>query len=141
APQGPVYQAGTLSGNPLAMTAGYKTLQIVSQDGFYEGLEERSQALDQGVGENIKKLDVPVKHTRVGSMFCLFFTDGEVRDYDTAQKCDTEKFGAYFRQMLKRSIYLAPSQFEATFISAAHSREDIERTVKANYEALKAVFA
>jgi len=136
-PAGPVYQAGTLSGNPLAMRAGLETLKLINSPGFYEALEEKSARLEAGIRKNLQRLNLPLYNTRVGSMGCLFFTENEVWDYDAALKCDTEKYAVYFREMLARGIYLAPSQFEAFFISAAHSDEDIEKTIAANYEALK----
>ena len=139
APVGPVYQAGTLSGNPLAVRAGLETLKLLKEPEFYQELERKAQLLENGLKENLKKLDVPYYLTRVGSMSCLFFTDREVNDYDTALTSDTELYGRYFHAMLEEGIYLAPSQFEATFISAAHTDEDLEKTIEANYRCLKKV--
>jgi glutamate-1-semialdehyde 2,1-aminomutase len=137
APSGPVYQAGTLSGNPLAMTAGLETLTILQEDaGAYERLEALSRRLADGVQRNIASLGLPLTQNRVGSMSTLFFAGEPVTDYASAVKADTKRFGAYFRAMLERGIYLAPSQFEAGFVSLAHTEADIERTVQANKEAL-----
>jgi glutamate-1-semialdehyde 2,1-aminomutase len=131
APSGPIYQAGTLSGNPLAMTAGIETLKILSQAGTYEKLEERSAQLGDGMKALAEKAGIPAFFTRVGSMSCMFFNDAEVVDFASAAKSDTERFGRYFRSMLEQGINLAPSQFEAGFVSLAHSKEDIEKTLAA----------
>ncbi len=139
APAGPVYQAGTLSGNPLAMRAGLETLRLISEPGFYENLEAKSAKLDAGIKANLEKLDMPLYTSRIGSMLCLFFTREPVLDYEGAKRCDTEQYAAYFQEMLQRGVYLAPAQFEAAFLSAAHGDEEIEQTIAANYEALKAV--
>ncbi|MDI6804401.1 MAG: glutamate-1-semialdehyde 2,1-aminomutase [Bacteroidota bacterium] len=140
APSGPMYQAGTLSGNPLAMAAGYEMLSIISQDkSVYNILEERSAQLENGMRDVLKKHNLNYRINRVGSMFTLFFTDEEVYDYDSAKKSDTQKFGKYFNEMLKRGIYLAPSQFEAAFVSAAHTEEDIEKTNSAFAEAIEII--
>lgn len=137
APSGPMYQAGTLSGNPLAMAAGYEMLSIISQDkSVYKILEERSAQLENGMRNTLKKFNLNYKINRVGSMFTLFFTENEVFDSDTAKKSDTKKFALYFKEMLKRGIYLAPSQFEAAFISSAHTEEDIEKTNMAFEQAI-----
>lgn len=138
APAGPVYQAGTLSGNPLAMTAGYETLKLMSEDKeFYNNLNNKSNYLYEGITDNLKRLKLDYKLNSCGSMFTLFFTKDEVIDYDSAKKSDTKKFSSYFSEILNRGIYLPPSQFEACFISSAHSNEDLDKTIKANYEALK----
>lgn len=137
-PIGPVYQAGTLSGNPLAMTAGLVTLNILKENlKIYDELEEKASRLEEGFKENAKKLGVDVVINRVGSMICPYFTKEEVVDFDTAIKSDKDKFAIYFEAMLKEGIYISPSQFESGFVSAAHTMEDIERTIKANYNALK----
>jgi glutamate-1-semialdehyde 2,1-aminomutase len=129
APSGPMYQAGTLSGNPLAMSAGYEMLSILSSDkSIYQTLEDRSSQLENGMRSELKKAGLNYCINRVGSMFTLFFTENEVTDYDTAKTSDTSIFGKFFNEMLNRGIYLAPSQFEAAFISAAHTEEDIEKT-------------
>ena len=135
APIGPVYQAGTLSGNPVAMTAGIATLDALSPE-LFPALEERSKMLADGLAEAAQRAGVAVKLNRVGSMFTLFFTDVEVVDYDTVRMCDTDLYGRYFHAMLERGIYLAPSQFEAAFVSAAHSEADVEETITAAEQAL-----
>ncbi len=139
APKGPVYQAGTLSGNPLAMAAGIATLSLLQETpGFYDKLENSSALLEEGLRNNLKELKMKGVINRVGSMFTLFFTEEEsVNSFADVMKCDTNLFGEYFRLSLESGIYLAPSQFEAGFVSAAHTREDIEETVKASYSALK----
>lgn len=137
APLGPVYQAGTLSGNPLAITAGLETLRLLSQPGTYEALEERSRHLEEEGKKLAARYHIPASFARVGSMFCLFFRPGDIPDYETAQMCDTAKFNRYFHAMLDHGVYLAPSQFEAGFISLAHSEEDITRTLEAMEEAFK----
>jgi len=139
APDGPVYQAGTLSGNPLAMTAGIETLKLLKQLGVYEELEEKSAKLNEGIKENLEKLGLNYYQSRQGAMFSLFFTEDEVVDYATAQDCNTDAFALYFRKMLEQGIYLGCSQFEAAFMSLAHTEEDIQKTIEANYNALKAV--
>ncbi|HPH16430.1 MAG TPA: glutamate-1-semialdehyde 2,1-aminomutase [Bacteroidales bacterium] len=137
-PQGPIYQAGTLSGNPLAMTAGYTTLSTIKNNPhFYTELEEKSILLVEGIRENIKKTGVAAVCNRVGSMFTLFFTDSsEIKTYQDVCTCDTKKYAAFYSFSRDNGIYLAPSQFEAAFISIAHSTQDIERTIEANYNAL-----
>jgi glutamate-1-semialdehyde 2,1-aminomutase len=137
APSGPVYQAGTLSGNPLAVTAGLATLKQLKVRGVYTQLEERSAALAKGLGEAAKKAGIPVTQTRVGSMLTAFFTPGPVVDWNTAKQSDTKRYGKFFHQMLEQGIYLAPSQFEAAFLSTAHSAQDIEKTVRAAHTAFK----
>ncbi|MDA0710351.1 MAG: glutamate-1-semialdehyde 2,1-aminomutase [bacterium] len=134
-----VSQAGTLSGNPLAMTAGYETLTRLRVANVYETLEKRSAALEAGILRNLKQLGKNYHINRVGSMMTLFFSDRPVTTFEDANTCDQGLFARYFREMLRRGIYLAPSQFEGAFVSLAHTDEDIEMTVKANYEALKAV--
>jgi glutamate-1-semialdehyde 2,1-aminomutase len=142
APSGPVYQAGTLSGNPLAMAAGFETLSVLQEDPeLYATLERRSARLAEGIARNLKDLGLPYRQNRVGSMSTLFFTATPVTDYPSAVTSDTGRFAAYFRGMLDRGIYLAPSQFEAGFVSAAHTDEDIDRTIAANREALAAAMA
>ena len=139
APLGPVYQAGTLSGNPIAMTAGSETLKILSNQEVYSSLERKASILDGGFKENAEKLGVKTFHTRIGSMLSVFFTDKKVCDYKTAKTSDTNNYAAYFREMLKQGIYLAPSQFETMFISASHTIDDIEKTISANQKAFDAV--
>lgn len=133
-PEGPVYQAGTLSGNPLAMTAGIETLKILSQKGAYDKLEKTALMLENGLADAAKAAGVSTKFYRTGTMFCTYFTDTDVVDYPTAKKSDVAKFSRFFTAMLGKGIYIAPSQFEAGFISLAHSEKDIEKTVQAAYE-------
>lgn len=142
APSGPMYQAGTLSGNPLAMRAGFETLSILMEEGdFYDRLERKSSLLAAGIGKNIQDLRLPLTQNRVGSMSTLFFASQPVKDYRSALQSDTKRFAVYFREMLERGIYLAPSQFEAGFVSIAHTDEDIDRTIQANKEALAIAFS
>jgi glutamate-1-semialdehyde 2,1-aminomutase len=136
-PSGGVYQAGTLSGNPLAMTAGIETLKVLREDGFYEKLEEKSSFLTEGIRDVAKKSGLPLYLTRVGSMFCMFFNRADVRNWTTAAASDTAAFATYFRAMLAEGIYLAPSQFETAFVSAAHSNTDMEKTIAAVERVLK----
>jgi len=131
APEGPVYQAGTLSGNPVAMAAGIATLNCLRQAGFYETLEAKSAMLADGLKEAADRAAVPVVTNRVGSMLGLFFTDQPVSDFAGAQKSDVALFAGYYKEMLEQGIYLAPSQYEAAFVSSAHSEADIEATVQA----------
>lgn len=131
APAGPVYQAGTLSGNPLAMTAGITTLNLLKQPGVWDALETAADKLTAGIGAAAQAADVPLVQTRVGTMFAAFFTDEPVYDWDSVSLSDTGKFGRYFQAMLERGVYLAPSQFEAGFISTAHDAAVIEDTIKA----------
>ena len=138
APAGPVYQAGTLSGNPLAVIAGITTLELLRQPGVYEDLEERSSALELGLVEAARDAGVEVRSNRVGSMLCSFFTPEKVTDYATACSSNTARFAAFFAAMLERGVYLAPSQFEAAFVSLAHGQEEIERTVDAARGAFRA---
>ncbi len=134
-PSGPVYQAGTLSGNPLAMAAGATQLELLRAPGTYERLDALSARLAAGIGAAAHSAGVPVFQTRVGSMFCTFFTDGAVTDEESAKRSDTQAYARFFRAMLEQGVYLAPSQFEAGFMSLAHSDEDIERTVAAAHVA------
>jgi len=140
APLGPVYQAGTLSGNPLAMAAGLATLRrLKKHPQIYKQLEKNSAAVVAGVLQAAKKNQVPVTANRVGSMFTWFFAEGEVRDWPSAAQSDVKKFGRWHRAMLERGVYLPPSQFEAAFLSAAHSQKDIQQTTAAAEEAFNAV--
>jgi glutamate-1-semialdehyde 2,1-aminomutase len=139
APAGPVYQAGTLSGNPLAMAAGAVQLELLQEPGMYEQLEQRSAALTAGLVGAAQSAGVAVQTTRVGSMFCTFFTSDVVTDEASAKQSDTGAFARYFRAMLERGVYLAPSQFEAGFVSLAHTDEDIEDTIHAAREAFSQV--
>ncbi len=133
-----VSQAGTLSGNPLAMAAGHAVLQRLKQPGVYEELERKAKMLSDGVAENVKKLNAKVCVNRVTSMATMFFTPGPVTDYTSASQADTQAFARYFRGMLDRGIYIAPSQFEAGFVSLAHTDEDLAKTIQAHHDALKA---
>lgn len=140
APSGPIYQAGTLSGNPLAMSVGYAVLSYIKENSkIYELLEEKSVYLEKGMKENLERLGKNYAMNRVGSMSCMFFTEEEVTDFKTAVKSNTELYGKYFHEMLKRGIYLAPAQFEAMFVSSVHSKEDLDKTIDAHYESLKAI--
>lgn len=136
-PSGGVYQAGTLSGNPLAMTAGIETLKLLQADGFYRRLEEKSSFVADGIAKAAKDAGFPLYSTRVGSMFCAFFTQVPVYDWKTAANCDTKAFASYFRAMLEEGVYLAPSQFETAFVSIAHSESDLEKTVAAARKCFK----
>ncbi len=136
APLGPVYQAGTLSGNPVAMTAGLKTLELLSADGFYERLSTKTTQLVAGMLDLAKAAGIGMTANQVGGMFGLFFTDADqVTDFAGSMACDQERFKKFFHGMLERGVYLAPSAFEAGFVSAAHSDEDIAKTLSAAAEA------
>jgi glutamate-1-semialdehyde 2,1-aminomutase len=139
-PQGPVYQAGTLSGNPLAMSAGLAVLShIKNNPDLYDILEAKSKFLEEGFTENLKSLNKKFAFNRVGSMGTLFFTEQPVTDFNSAFTSDTKLYGKFFHEMLNRGIYLAPAQFEAFFISLSHTGEDLNKTIKAQYESLKAI--
>jgi glutamate-1-semialdehyde 2,1-aminomutase len=131
APEGPVYQAGTLAGNPLAMTAGLETLSELAKPGTYDRLEERSARLASGITDAARMAGVPTVATRVGSMFTTFFTENPVVDYLSAKRSNTRRYARFFHEMLQRGVYLAPSQFEAGFLSLAHSDDDVRQTVEA----------
>jgi glutamate-1-semialdehyde 2,1-aminomutase len=135
APAGPVYQAGTLSGNPLAMTAGIETLRALAEPGVWDGLERAGAQLEAGLAS----LDAGVQVARAGTMFGLFFSDVPVRDWDTAKRADVRRFAAFHAAMLERGVYLAPSQFEAGFISTVHGDEEIDATLAAAHVALSGV--
>jgi glutamate-1-semialdehyde 2,1-aminomutase len=138
APLGPVYQAGTLSGNPLAMRAGIATLDLLAAPGFYEALDARAKRLGEGIAAALAATDAPATATRVGSLLTLFFTREPVRDYAGAKKSDARCFAAFFHAMLDRGVFLAPSQFEALFVSSAHSDADIAATIAAGRESVVA---
>ena len=138
APLGPVYQEGTLSGNPLAVTAGIETLRLLRQPDVYERLEARAQQLCDGVQDAAKRAGVSVYTTRIGSMFCTFFTDQSVTDYASTSFADTAQFRRYFHALIDAGIYVAPSQFEAGFVSTAHTDDDIKRTIEVSYQAFQA---
>jgi glutamate-1-semialdehyde 2,1-aminomutase len=139
APLGPVYQAGTLSGNPLAMRAGIETLKRLASAGFYDSLERKAKILADGMRQALSDTGIAGQVARAGSLLTLFFTDGPVENYCDAKTSDTSHFAAFFQEMLRRKILLAPSQFEALFVSAAHSDEDIRCTATACRESLTAI--
>ncbi len=139
APAGPMYQAGTLAGNPLAMTAGLVTLQELARPGVFEGIAARARRLCDGLARAASEAGVPVQQTCVGTMFCSFFGNAPVVDYASARNCDTGRFARYFRGMLEQGVYLAPSQFEAGFMSAAHTDADVDETVAAAERTLRAL--
>ena len=136
APQGPVYQAGTLAGNPLAMAAGIATLGALADEAAYQRLEIRAIFLEDGLRRAAEQRQTPVRINRAGSMLSMFFTDAPVTDFASARRSDTERFAAFFRQMLSRGVFLPPSQFEAMFISLAHGDGEIEQTIEAAGESL-----
>lgn len=136
-PQGPVYQAGTLSGNPLAMASGLATLEVLNQPGTYEKLEEKGKKLEEGLRKAAQRVKVPVVLNRLGSMMTLFFSTEPVVDYQSALRADTAQYSSFFQRMLQRGIYLAPSQFEAAFLSTAHTEEDIFQTIDAFVGAMR----
>lgn len=139
-PVGPVYQAGTLSGNPIAMAAGHAMLSYLKENpATYSQLDAISNKIVQGIRENLKKLNLDYTINHFGSMFSLFFTNSEVNNFEEAKRSDTALFGRYFRAMLEEGVYLAPSQFETLFVSTALSDEDIEHILKANYTSLEKV--
>lgn len=135
APAGPIYQAGTLSGNPLAVAAGLKTLEVIRRPGFYDRLESVSAKLSEGLAEAAKAAGTPLTVSRVGSMLTAFFSGSPVTDYAGAKQSTTRSFALFFRKMLESGVYLPPSQFEAAFISAAHTSGDVEQTVAAARQA------
>jgi len=141
APLGPMYQAGTLSGNPLAMAAGCAMVkQLRDRKGeIYPRLDMLSGRLVEGVAAAAKDVGIPLSHNRVGSMFTWFFNPGPVADWDSASKSDTEKFGKFFRSMLDNGIYLPPSQYEAAFLSASHTEDDVQRTIDTAKQAFAAL--
>jgi glutamate-1-semialdehyde 2,1-aminomutase len=142
APDGPVYQAGTLSGNPLAMAAGFAALKhIKERPTIYDELEEKSSYLESGFRENLKSLGKSYALNRVGSMMCMFFTEEHVENFNNAVKSDTGLYGKYFHEMLKSGVYLAPSQFEALFVSTAHTNEDLDKTIKAHKRSLETILS
>ncbi|PNQ78679.1 glutamate-1-semialdehyde 2,1-aminomutase [Paenibacillus sp. F4] len=136
APSGPIYQAGTLSGNPLAMAAGYSTLKLLTPE-VYDRLEERAARLQAGFEHNASELGIPVTINRVGSMVCPFFTEEKVVNFDTAKTSNQDHFRRYFTEMVNEGVSVAPSQFEGMFVSGVHTIEDIDATIEANYRALK----
>ena len=142
APSGSVYQAGTLSGNPLAMTAGLETLKIIDDDAdFYKNLNSNCEYLYEGLQESARKLKVDFAFNSCGSMFTMFFTGEAVTDFASAKTSDANIFAQYFNAMLESGVYLPPSQFEACFVSAAHTKKHFDKTIKAHHSALKKLFA
>ncbi len=139
APSGPVYQAGTLAGNPVAMTAGIETLRILKTPGIYDRLEKKSSLLANGIAEVISRLKVDIQLLRAGSMLTIFFAREPVTSYETAIKANTGLYAKFFHHMLSQGIYFPPSQFEAAFVSLAHTDEDIEATINATKKSLGAV--
>ncbi len=131
APLGGVYQAGTLSGNPLAMTAGIMTLELLKSKNMYKDLEKKTSYLTEAISNSAEENGIPISINRTVGMFTLFFTEGPVRDYRTAKTSDTKRFAQFFIEMMEQGIYLPPSQFEAWFISLAHTQKDLERTIEA----------
>jgi glutamate-1-semialdehyde 2,1-aminomutase len=136
APIGPVYQAGTLSGNPVAMVAGFALLQKLSEPGVYEELDRKGARLSGGLCKAAQNAGVPTSCNRVGSMSTMFFTDAEVVDWPSASTSDTERYGAFFRGMLDRGFTIAPSQFEACFVSLTHTDDEIDAFVGAAADVL-----
>ena len=137
APLGAVYQAGTLSGNPLAMTAGYETVRQLREPGVYERLEQLASRLGDGLRAAAEESGVPAYLTRVGSMMCTFFTDQTVEDFESASTSDADSYGRYFWNMLDQGVYLAPSRLETGFVSLAHTEDDIDRTLEAARKSLQ----
>lgn len=138
APTGPVYQAGTLSGNPISVAAGLATLDLVSEDGFFDSLEDKTRELAEGIEEHAKRVGIPFCAAHVGGMFGMYFTEKVPETYEAVMNCDRERFNRFFHSMLEQGINLAPSAFEAGFVSSAHSEQDIQDTVDAAGEAFKA---
>lgn len=138
-PDGPVYQAGTLSGNPLAMTAGIETLKILSKPDTYKQLMTKSKALEDALKDAAKRAGIQTRFYRAGTMFCTYFTNKEVYNFADAANTDTEKFAQFFRKMMDRGVNLAPSAFEAGFMSLAHTKADINRTARAAYQTFKEI--
>jgi glutamate-1-semialdehyde 2,1-aminomutase len=139
APAGPMYQAGTLSGNPLAMTAGIETLKAIREPGVFEQLVAGTTKLCQGIGGLAEAANIPIYQTQVGTMFCTFFTDQPVTNWDTAAKSDTQKYARFFQAMLRNGVYLTPSQFETGFFSTAHTEEIITATLRATEAAFQEI--
>jgi glutamate-1-semialdehyde 2,1-aminomutase len=138
-PLGPMYQAGTLSGNPVAVAAGRATLSVLRNSSIYDDLEERGAEFEQGVRRSAEKHGVPVTFNRVGSMWTLFFTEGPVTDFESANRSNREKFARFFHLMLAEGVYLPPSQLEAAFFSAAHAKKDILQMIERVDRVLKKV--
>lgn len=141
APAGPVYQAGTLSGNPLALAAGLAQLETLDEANAWERLEQSGRHLERGIEEILTEMGLELTLNRVGSMLTLFFTDRAVTDFESATRSDTKRHGRFFRAMLERGIHLPPSQYEALFVSLAHEQDDLDRTLEAAREALREAYA
>ncbi len=139
APRGNVYQAGTLSGNPLAMSAGLAMLSVLARGGVYEEIAQKNDYLCEGLEKAAVAASVPVTLNRIGSLGCAFFTPGPVTDLESASRSDAGAYAIFFREMVDRGVYFAPSQFEAFFVGAAHGKDDLDLTIQAAYQALKAV--
>ncbi len=139
APEGPVYQAGTLSGNPLAVSAGLATLRELLKPGTYERLDYLGALLEEGIKDILQELGLSYQVHRIGSMLTLFFYKGEIKNFSDVSKCDTKKYARFWQNMLVRGIYLPPSQFEAWFVSLAHTEEEIETTLEAIFQSLKEI--
>jgi glutamate-1-semialdehyde 2,1-aminomutase len=139
APSGPVYQAGTLSGNPLAVAAGAKTLELLRRPGTYDRLEMLGKKLASGLEEQASQARIPITVNRMGSMMTAFFNPGPVTDYSSAKKSDSGMFAGFFQELLERGVYFPPSQFESLFVSTAHTEDDIDLTIRAAGEALRAI--
>ncbi len=137
APTGPVYQAGTLSGNPLAMTAGLEMMKLIQQEGIYQELKQKADYLRRGMEDIKEEINLPLSINQVGSLLSLFFTDKRVVDYESASASDTELYAEYFQHMLQNGIYIAPSQYEAMFVSLAHSKEELDRTLNVMEDSLR----
>jgi len=137
APAGPMYQAGTLSGNPLAMSAGLATLDLISDQKVWDEMEARSRQLDAGIDSSAKRAGVPIQQTRVGTMRTTFFSETKPFDWNTVKVADKVQFGNFFQKMLENGVYLAPSQFEAGFLSIAHDENVIAATLAAVDETFK----
>ncbi|MGD0352672.1 MAG: glutamate-1-semialdehyde 2,1-aminomutase [Dehalococcoidia bacterium] len=139
APSGPVYQAGTLAGNPLAMSAGIETITILKESSAYRELERKTSLLEKGITEAANKAGVDIQLARIGSMFTVFFAIDPVTDYETATRADTKLYARFFHHMLSQGVYLPPSQFEAAFVSTAHTNDDIQSTIDANWKAFNSL--
>ena len=139
APLGPVYQAGTLSGNPIAMTAGLKTLELISAPGFYDVLFEKVEYMTNGVLAAAQAAGIPMTCNRVGGMFGLFFSEDQVNSFEQATRCSIEQFKQFFHGMLEQGVYLAPSAYEAGFVSSTHMSDDLDRTIEAAQIVLKSM--
>jgi glutamate-1-semialdehyde 2,1-aminomutase len=137
APLGPVYQAGTLAGNPLAMRAGIAALGELMKPGLYEELTRLAERLVRGLRAELESAEIPAQINAIGSLATVFFATGPVRNYADAKRSDTKRYARFFREMLARGVFFAPSQFEAAFVSAAHTSENIDRTLAAAHEALQ----